>query len=133
MRTGHAAAAAALVLLLHLVACKHPGSQKLEGRWRGTRAEGGPPDQQTNATAFATGTEIIARGDQIAVTTPAGKPIQATYFVDVEDARSVVIHTDKDGPGARETFTFTDDGKQMTWRVDQGQGRTITFQRVGAR
>jgi hypothetical protein len=129
---GRGAGRAALVLfVVLLLACKRAGSQKLEGRWRGTKSEGSSPDQQPNATAFATGTEIIARGDQIAVTTPAGKPIQATYVVDLEDARSVVIHTDKDGPSARETFTFTDDGKQMTWRVDQG--RTITFQRVGAR
>jgi hypothetical protein len=128
------ALAAALMLLSSLpvlVGCKHPGSQKLEGRWRGTKAEGVPPDQQTNASVFAMGTEIMARGDQIAVTTPAGRPIQATYFVDNEDARTVVIHTDKDGPGARETFTFTDDGRQMTWRVDSG--RTITFQRISGR
>ena len=119
---------AAIVCVLG-AGCKHPGSLKLEGRWRGTKADGVAPDQQINANVFATGTEIIARGDQIAVTTPVGKPVQGTYVVDNEDKNTVIIHTDKDGPTARETFTFTDDGKTMTWRVDGA--RSITFQRIG--
>ena len=125
--------AAALVLLAPLAlfasACKHAGSQKLEGRWKGTRAEGTSADQQLNANAFANATEIIARADQIAVTTPLSRPIQATYTVDSEDKNTVVIHTDKDGASSRETFTFSDDGNTMTWKVDPG--RSITFTRVG--
>jgi len=127
------------VLVLTLVAalaasaaaCKRSsaGSAKLEGRWRGTRADGvTAPEAQLPATVFATGTEIIARGNQIAVTTPSGKPQQATYFVDSEEKNSVVIHTDKDGPAARETFMFSDDGKTMMWRIDER--RSIVFQRI---
>ena len=120
----------AAVLLFVASGCKHAGSAKLEGRWKGTKADGVASDQQINANVFATGTEIIARGDQIAVTTPIGKPVQATYTVDSEDKTSVTIHTDKDGPAQRETFTFSDDGNTMTWKVDPGSGRTMTFARV---
>jgi hypothetical protein len=118
---------APLVCMLAL-ACKRAGSSKLEGRWHGTRAEGVTPDVEVQANAFAMGTEIVARGNQIAVTTPAGRPQQSTYYVDAEDKLSVVIHTDKDGPGTRETFTFSEDGRTMTWRLDEH--RTITFQRL---
>ncbi len=120
----------AAALLFVASGCKHPGSPKLEGRWKGTKADGVASEQQINANVFATGTEIIARGDQIAVTTPAGKPVQATYTVDSEDKTSVTIHTDKDGPAQRETFTFSEDGNTMTWKVDPTAGKTITFTRV---
>jgi hypothetical protein len=108
--------------------CKSPGSPKLEGRWKGTKTDGVASEQQINANVFATGTEIIARGNQIAVTTPIGKPVQATYFVDSEDKTSVVIHTDKDGSAVRETFTFADEGNTMTWKIDGT--RTMTFTRI---
>ena len=115
------------LVVLAFVACKHPGSPKLEGRWRGTKADGVSGDAQNGANIFAMGTELVARGNQIAITTPAGKPQQGTYFVDSEEKNTVVIHTDKDGP-QRETFTFSDDGKTMTWRLDER--RSITFQRI---
>ncbi len=118
----------AAALLCFCSGCKH-GSQRLEGRWKGTKADGVGSEQQINANVFATGTEIIAKGDQIAVTTPLGKPMQATYTVDSEDKNTVVIRTDKDGPNARETFTFTDDGNTMTWKIDAG--RSMTFTRIG--
>ena len=124
------AAGVAFATMLFASGCKHPGSQKLTGRWKGSKADGVSADQQMNANVFASGTEIIAKDDQIAVTTPIGKPVQATYTVDSEDKTSVTIHTDKDGPAQRETFTFSDDGNTMTWKVDPGSGRTITFARV---
>jgi len=34
------------LLFVGAAACKHSGSAKLEGRWRGTRAEGVPPAVQ---------------------------------------------------------------------------------------
>src|SRR5712675_2403095 len=76
MRMRKLVAAVALVVLAS--GCKHPGSAKLEGRWRGMKADGVPADQQINGNVFATATEIIAKGDQIAVTTPVGKPVQGT-------------------------------------------------------
>lgn len=119
---------ASALVLLAVPACKHPGSAKLEGHWRGVRAEGVSPESQNAANAFAGATEIVARGDQIAISTPASKKQQSAYTVDAEDKTSLVIHTEKDGVNARETFTFGDDGKSMAWKVDER--RTITFQRV---
>lgn len=107
-----------------VIGCKHPGSAKLEGRWRGTRADGVGPAAQDAANAFALATEITARGNLITVQTPQSKQ-QGTYVVDDENKTTVVLHTDKDGPANKETFAFADDGKTMTWRL--GEGRTITF------
>ncbi len=116
-----------LVLGALASACKPQGSPKLEGRWRGTKADGVSAEALTAANAFATSTEIIAKGNQIAVSSPGGQQ-QATYFIDGEDKGTIVIHTDKDGPDSKETFTVADDGKTMIWRL--GEGRTIHFQRV---
>jgi hypothetical protein len=105
--------------------CKHQGSPKLEGHWRGVRVEGVAPESQAGANAFAVGTELLAKGDQVAMAAPGQKRIQATYTVDSEDKNSLVIHTDKDGS---QTLTFSADGKTMTWAVDER--RKMTFQRV---
>ena len=116
-----------LVLALAIagsIGCKHPGS-KLEGHWKGTSGES--PGAQVAANAFATQTEITAKGTTITITTPGSKPVAATFVVDSENASTVVVHTDKDGAANKETFGFTDDAKTMTWRM--GEGRTITFQR----
>ena len=119
--------AVAIAAMSSAVACKHPGSAKLEGRWKGTRAEGVAPSAQEAANAFARETEITARGNAITVTTPQTKGQQGTYVVDDENKTTLVLHTDKDGPASRETFVFGDDGKTMTWKV--GDGRTIVFQK----
>lgn len=117
---------AALLLLGSATAgCRH-GSAKLEGHWKGTKAEGAPESMQTQATVFAQGTEIIARSNQIAIQTPAGRNEMTTYFIDKEDATTLVIHTERD-PSA-ETFTFNEKADQMVWRVDAS--RSITFRRV---
>ncbi|MDB4938287.1 MAG: hypothetical protein JWP87_5259 [Labilithrix sp.] len=108
------------------IGCKHSGS-KLEGHWRGTRADGVSAAQDA-ANAFATSTEITARGNVITVSTPSSKGQQGTFVVDSENANTVVLHTDKDGPANKETFAFSDDGKTMVWRL--GEGRTITFQKI---
>ena len=117
-----------LVAWAALVACRQAGSPKLEGRWRGQRAEGVPPGTESQANTFALGTEIVAKGDQIAISTPAGRNPQSTYFVDADEKNSVVIHTEKDGASSRETFTFTDDGRTMSWKVDEK--RSIVFLKV---
>lgn len=116
------------VLAASALACKHPGSAKLEGRWKGTRADGVPPQVQDAANSFALGTEIVARGNQITVTTPAVKGQTSTYVVDDENKTTVVLHTERDGVQAKETFAFGEDNKTMTWRL--GEGRTIVFQKV---
>ncbi len=118
-----------LVLALAIagsIGCKHPGS-KLEGHWRGTRAEGVVPGAQDAANAFAVQTEIVAKGTTITITTPGAKPQAATFVVDSENPTTVVVHTEKDGAANTETFGFTDEGKTMSWRM--GEGRSITFKR----
>lgn len=116
-----------VVLLVAAFGCKHPGSQKLEGRWKGQRAEGVPPTAQLTSDTFAQGTEIVAQGNQITIHTPAGRNLPATYFVDKEDATTLVIHTDRDGNTA-ETFTFNEKADEMVWKIDAQ--RSITFRKV---
>lgn len=114
------------VALTATMGCRHPGS-KLEGHWRGTRAEGVGAGAQDAANAFATHTEILAKGASLTITTPGAAPQQASFVVDSENPTTVVVHTDKDGVDKKETFAFSDEGKTMVWRL--GEGRTITFQR----
>ena len=83
------------------------------------------PDHQINANVYAAGTEIVARGNQISISTPAAKNVTGTYVVDKEDATSLVIHTDKDSTS--ETFIFTEP-KTMQWKVDEH--RIIVFKKV---
>ncbi|MBX3210686.1 MAG: hypothetical protein KF850_01490 [Labilithrix sp.] len=117
---------ASLLALAATAGCKHPGSQKLEGRWKGQKAEGVPDTALVSANAFATNTEIIAQGNQIAIQTPAGRNPAATYTVDKEDATTLVIHTDRDG--SAETFTFNEKADMMVWKIDAQ--RSITFKKV---
>jgi hypothetical protein len=109
------------------VGCKHPSS-KLEGHWKGMRADGVAPGVQDAANSFATQTEIVARGNLIAVSTPGSKGQPSPFVIDSETPAVVLVHTDKDGAANKETFSFTEDGKTMTWRL--GDGRTITFQKL---
>lgn len=108
------------------IGCKHPSS-KLEGHWKGLRADGVPAAVQDAANTFATQTEIVARGNQITVSTPGTKGQPTPFFVDSETPAVVLVHTDKDGAADKQTFSFTEDGKTMTWRL--GDGRTIVFQK----
>ena len=118
--------AAAVVVTVLAAGCKHPGSQKLEGRWKGQKAEGVPETAQVSANSFATATEIIAQGNQITIQTPGGRNPAATYTVDKEDATTLVIHTDRDG--STETFTFNEKADTMVWKIDDK--RSITFKKV---
>jgi hypothetical protein len=112
-------------LALGAVGCKKPGSARLEGHWRGSKAEGVTSDVQQAANTFALDTEIDVKGEAISVRTPKGK--QAGKFkVLKEDKKSVVIITDADGPKDEQTFTF-DDERTMRWKVLEG--KTITFHR----
>lgn len=119
-----------IVLALAILAtgCKHAGSAKLEGRWRGTRAEGVSPSVQEASNTFATQTEIVARGNVITISIPATRGQPANFVVDDESKSTVVLHTEKDGPASKEIFAFSDDAKTMTWRV--GDGRTIVFTKL---
>ena len=108
-----------------LLACRHPTS-KIEGHWQGQKVEGVAMGAQLPGDAFAAGTEIIAQGNQIAIQTPAGRNPAATYFVDKEDATTLVLHTDRDS--STETFTFNEKADTMIWKVDAQ--RSITFRKM---
>jgi hypothetical protein len=106
-----------------ILACRHPGSARLEGHWRGLRAEGVPSDTQAAANAFANGTELDVRGDAITVSTPKERQ-SGRYSVVREDKTVLVITTDKDGADQPQTFTFVD-AKTMKWAVLDG--KSIVF------
>jgi len=95
------------------------------GTCNGRTALGVSADHQIHANVYAAGPEIIARGNQISISTPVAKNVTATYFVDKEDPTSLVIHTDKDN--SSETFIFTE-AKTMQWKVDEQ--RTIVFKKI---
>jgi hypothetical protein len=114
------------IVAVGLAACKHPS--RLEGHWKGTRAEGVSGDVQAQANQFAAAMELEVKGDQIKVTTP--RESQTGTFKVVKDENStLVITTDKDGPESRESFTFVND-RTMKWMVMDG--KTIVFEREAA-
>lgn len=117
--------AAVVIVAVAGMACSKSGATRLEGHWKGTRADGVGGDVQTAANAFATQTEIDVKGDLITVTTPKDRQ-SGKYKVVREDKSQVVIVTDKDGPDDAQTFTFVDD-KTMRWMVLEG--RSIVFVR----
>ncbi len=116
---------ALLAMIGALEGCKGSGSARLEGRWRGVRAEGVSADALAAANAFATQTEIDVHGELITVTTPKDHQ-SGKYRVVREDKSQVVIATDKDGPDDAQTFTIVDD-KTIKWAVLEG--KTITLAR----
>ena len=117
--------AASFGVCLGASGCHKIGSPRLEGHWRGSKAEGVTSDVQQAANTFALDTELDVKGEAISVRTPKGK--QAGKFKVVkEDKKSVVIVTDADGPKDEQTFTF-DDERTMRWKVLEG--KTITFHR----
>jgi hypothetical protein len=119
---------ALLLLTAALIApaagCKRPGSPQLQGKWKGTKAEGVDANAQSNANAFATGMELEVKGDVITVTFAPNQRQSGRYQVKSQNKTTVVITTDKDGPNTEETFTFVDD-KTMRWAVFDG--KAITF------
>lgn len=115
---------AVVLALVALVACGR-GSSRLEGRWKGLRADGVAPEAQARANDFAMAMELEVKGDTITVKSPSDK--QTGKYKVVEDSKTkLVIVTDKDGPDDKQTFTFSDD-KTMKWSVVDG--KTITFVR----
>jgi hypothetical protein len=111
---------------LALAACRTaPGSDRLEGRWIGVRAEGPGAENVPAANAFASGVELEFHRNEIFIT--AAHQAQAgRYAVVKEDPSSVVITTDHDGPAHPQTFVFHGT-EMMRWTVLEG--RDIVFAR----
>ena len=106
-------------------ACHGEGAARLQGTWRGVRAEGVAPEALAGANAFAVATELDVKGDALVVITP--KETQSgRYRVLRQDRATLVIATDKDGADNPQTFVFVDE-KTLRWAVLEG--RTIVFAR----
>lgn len=119
-RVGALAVAAAVLL-----SCTRTGSPRLQGRWRGVRAEGVVGEASTAANTFAFHTKLHFEGGEMTLLSP--HQAQAGHYRVVrEDATSLVLVTDADGPSAPETFTFGADGT-MRWAILPG--KTIVFAR----
>ncbi len=124
--------AAVTTVLVFGAACvagcsSHSSPTRLEGRWKGTFVEGVPPESQAAAMAFARAMEITVKGESITVMTGSERQ-EGRFVVDAEDKASLVLHTDRDGIGDRQTFTFNND-KVMKWQVAEGKPVLITFVR----
>ena len=117
--------AAFLCLVACVSGCHKAGSPRLEGKWRGGKAEGVLPASQAAATQFALDTELDFEADNITVRTTNSKQ-SAKYKVVREDKRSIIIETDRDGPNDPQTFTF-DDERNMRWQILPG--KTVSFVR----
>jgi hypothetical protein len=110
---------------LGLSACNSPS--RLEGHWKGTFVEGAPPEAQASAMAFAKSMEVIVRGENLTVVA-GNERIESHFVVDSEDKTTLILHTDRDGVGDKQTFTFNN-GKVMKWTVAEGKPVLVTFVR----
>lgn len=125
VKTASRSALPALALLLLVCACAPAGSSRLQGRWRGVRAEGVPGEASRSADAFALHTQLRVEGSEMAVVSPHLAQV-GRYRVVREDSTTLVLATDVDGPAMPETFTFGADGT-MRWAV--APGKAIVFAR----
>jgi hypothetical protein len=116
-------AALAAFLLCSLSAC-HKGSAKLQGHWKGTRADGVPSDVQAQADQYGSQLDIEFKGDVMTVTSPNGTAT-SKYKVTKEDKGSVTIITDADG--TEESLAFESD-TTMKWTALPGKTITLTKQ-----
>jgi len=111
------------LLVLGVLACTPVGSARLQGRWRGVRAEGVPGDASASANSFAFHTQLYFQGYELTAVFPH-QAQSGRYRIVREDPASLVLTTDADGPSAPETFTFAADGT-MRWAIVPG--RAIIF------
>lgn len=114
----------AILLVCALVAsgCKGSGA-RLEGKWRGDKAQGVPPRAQTAADGFASGVELEFKGDQVTVIR-AGERGQGKFRVVKDEPAAIVISTDN--PPATFTFAVVND-HTLKWAIAGEQ--SITLQR----
>ena len=106
-----------IVAIPQLAGCRIAGSERLQGHWRGVRAEGVSPDAAPAANAFAAAMELSVKGDTIAVTTARDRQ-SGRYRVIFESATKLVIASDRDA--TPETFTIPDP-QTLKWSVFDGK------------
>lgn len=108
-----------------IVGCSGVGASRLQGHWRGVRADGVGGDVSAAANAFAASVSIDVRGDSMIVTQGAHRQV-GRYRVVQEDDTKLILTTDADGPLEPQTFVFVDTDT-MRWDVLAGKG--IVFAR----
>jgi hypothetical protein len=121
---GAACALAITAVVTLAAACGRAGCPRLEGRWRGVRAEAGTGEAPAAAVAFARATVLEVNGDTMRVTTPSDTQF-GRYRVVYENDTTVSIVTDADGPDVPQTFTF--EGSALRWLAAEGE--SIVFAR----
>jgi len=113
------------VLVGSMPACAGAGASRLQGHWRGTRADGVSGDVSAAANAFAASLSIDVTGDSMVVVQGAHRQV-GRYRVLEEDGAKLVLSTDTDGPLDPQTFVFVDPD---TMRWDVLAGKEIVFTR----
>jgi hypothetical protein len=116
----------AVAIALAALACERTGCPRLEGRWRGVRAESTLGESVAAATQFAQKTQLDVRGDTLTMTTPT-ETQSGRYRVVYENETSVTITTDKDGPDAPQTFTF-EGPRALRWLAQEGESMVFARQ-----
>ena len=115
-------------VILAAAGCQKTASERLIGKWHGTKAEGVVPDVQPSANDAASGMELEFKKDTVTIKPAKDKDgMTARYVVLREDKRSVVVVTEQDGARDEQTLTLDDDAT-MRWQVLPG--KTITFSRA---
>jgi hypothetical protein len=113
-----------LFVVVALAGCGSKGSARLEGTWKGVRAEGVLPYQQGPANTYAAGTSFEFKGDNVAMKSP--KTSWATrYKVEKDEGSTVIIvSVGEKETGEPQTFTFVD---PKTFRWSTAPGQSIVF------
>jgi hypothetical protein len=111
-----------LFVVLALTACGSKGSARLEGNWKGVRAEGVQPHQQAAADSYALGTTFEFKGENVTLKSPKSSST-IRFRVEKDEGSTVVIAGDKD-PKDPQTFTFID---PKTFRWSTAPGQSIVF------
>jgi hypothetical protein len=111
-----------LFVVVALTACGSKGSARLEGSWKGVRAEGVQQYQQAAADSYAVGTAFEFKGKNVTLKSPKSSST-ARFHVEKDEGSTVVITTDKDAKDPQ-TFTFMD---PKTFRWSTAPGQSIVF------
>jgi hypothetical protein len=114
-----------LLVLVALTACGSKGSARLEGSWKGLRAEGVLPHQQAAADSYALGTAFEFKGENVTLKSPKSSST-TRYKVEKDEGSTIVIRGDKDAKDPQ-TFTFIDP-KTFRWSTAPGQSLVFTKQ-----
>lgn len=89
---------------------------KLEGTWKGVRAEGVSAEQKPAADAYANSLRLDFKGHDLTLASPKGQT-KGAYKVISSDGKTIVLATERDGIDAKQTFLLDGDAT-LKWKVD---------------